>query len=68
MTRMTQLREGTLAYATVAVTPDSVVLRTVRLGQLTIAPHAALPRGPCLVAAPAVWRHTALVGNLLGEF
>jgi outer membrane protein assembly factor BamB len=38
MTRTAQLREGALAYTTVAVTPDSVVLRTVRPGQPVTAP------------------------------
>lgn len=80
MTRTAQLREGALAYATATVTPDSVLMQMVQLGQPAATTWARLALGkPPLATTPAtrpvlaintyptgqaVWRHQSR-GNIV---
>ncbi|MCC9168432.1 outer membrane protein assembly factor BamB family protein [Pontibacter harenae] len=102
MTRTAQIRQGTLAYNVFSLTPDTLHVTMVEVGQPANQAWATLPMPPKknksttklsennasvidpqftnvqavwtyqdegnIVAAPAVWKNSVLIGNLLGEF
>ncbi|WP_224998267.1 PQQ-binding-like beta-propeller repeat protein [Cesiribacter sp. SM1] len=102
MTRTAQSRKGTFAYNTVTLTPDSVLVKMVDVGQPanplwaslrlrgnTERPPFSAPESDAapvrkehqdvkavwtyqdrgnIVASPAIWKNSVLIGNLLGEF